>query len=369
MRRRPRFVTLSLGVVGVAALGTLAAGWHYASVLLTPATAISYDDRVVVSEGGTVRLADSPAARAAGTYGLAWVGGFATVGPPTIAADGTIARPLVAGPTPPPGPVALTSEPRRGDPRQALGLEFSDLPVPDERGEQLPVWYVRGTGHGRLAIIVHGRGVTREEGLRIAGPLHASGLCVQLASYRNDDGAPRSPDGYYHLGDSEWRDLDAVVRAALARGEREIVLVGFSTGGAIVEAFLDRADPAVRNAVHGVILDSPVLDWRALLDQQARNRGLPTALTAVAERVASARAGIDWNGLDVTRRADHLLTPRLVIVGTSDTTNPIAPARRLASARPDIVTLLEFPGAGHVRAWNVDPARYERAVRDFVGRL
>ena len=43
---------------------------------------------------------------------------------------------------------------------------------------------------------------------------------------------------------------------------------------------------------------------------------------------------------------------------------PIATSREFAAADSQ-VTLIETPGAEHVASWNVDPMRYENALRDF----
>jgi hypothetical protein len=40
--------------------------------------------------------------------------------------------------------------------------------------------------------------------------------------------------------------------------------------------------------------------------------------------------------------------------------------QRLAAVRPELVTLLRFPGADHVESWNADRSRYEQAVRGFL---
>ncbi len=66
---------------------------------------------------------------------------------------------------------------------------------------------------------------------------------------------------------------------------------------------------------------------------------------------------------------DSFRHPKLLIHGDADRTVPIALADTLADSRPDIVTYLRVPGAGHVRSWNVDPDRYESTVRDFLATV
>jgi hypothetical protein len=45
---------------------------------------------------------------------------------------------------------------------------------------------------------------------------------------------------------------------------------------------------------------------------------------------------------------------------------PIFTSDALAAERPDLVTEVRVAGAEHVRAWNADPAAYERRVADFL---
>ena len=62
--------------------------------------------------------------------------------------------------------------------------------------------------------------------------------------------------------------------------------------------------------------------------------------------------------------------PEAVIVATSRT--PIGRANKgsLAEARPDLVTYVPSAQARHTREWNVDPQRWEDAVRRWLpGRL
>jgi pimeloyl-ACP methyl ester carboxylesterase len=96
---------------------------------------------------------------------------------------------------------------------------------------------------------------------------------------------------------------------------------------------------------------------------------VPPALTETAKGIAGLRYHLDWGELDYVDRAGRLSTPMLVFHQTGDPTVPVAISEALAAARPDLVTLERFGGDGHVQSWNADPARYERAVRAFLGRV
>ena len=122
---------------------------------------------------------------------------------------------------------------------------------------------------------MHGRGTTRAECLRAVPVFHALGITSLVVSYRNDGEAPRSRAGTYALGATEWRDVDAAVGFARRRGARRILLMGWSMGGAI--ALQLELNSAHRDVIAGLILESPVIDWRVVL-------GLP------GEAAAAARA-------------------------------------------------------------------------------
>jgi len=69
-----------------------------------------------------------------------------------------------------------------------------------------------------------------------------------MISYRNDAGAPQDPSGMLRYGLTEWQDLAATVRYAIGHGARQLLLVGYSMGGAIVASFLERSPLGARVA-------------------------------------------------------------------------------------------------------------------------
>jgi alpha-beta hydrolase superfamily lysophospholipase len=227
----------------------------------------------------------------------------------------------------------------------------------------LAAWFVDGTSE-TWVIIVHGRNASPREGLRILPTLVDLGLPSLLINYRNDEGAPASPDGFHRHGQTEWKDLEAAAAYALDRGAKGLILAGYSMGGAIVTNFLYQS--SLEDTVRGVILDSPMLDFNATVDHGARQRGLVRFLTPIGKFIAGRRFGIDWQDLDYLTRADKLATPILLFHGDEDDIVPIMTSDTLARVRSDIVTYVRGEGVAHAASWNNDPAIYEAAVRDFI---
>lgn len=267
-------------------------------------------------------------------------------------------------------------------PTLALGLAHQDVVVTSEAGE-LPTWFVPPSPDGEgdsggsdvWAILVHGRGGTREEGLRAVPLLHRLGMPVLIPSYRNDVDAPSSHrhSGSYHLGDTEWVDVEAAVLHALDAGAKEVVLFGWSMGGAIILQLVARSWLADR--VRGLVLDAPVVDWRDVLDHHARLNRLPRPVGRLglamlghrsARRLVGVDGPVDLRRLDWVTRAAELRLPVLLVHSDDDEYVPSGPSRRLAQARPDLVTHVPVAGARHTREWNVDPRAWEDAVERFL---
>lgn len=197
--------------------------------------------------------------------------------------------------------------------------------------------------------------------------LHDLRLPVLDLAYRGDAGAPRSPDGLAHLGESEWRDLDAAVRFAVRYGADKVVLHGWSTGASM--ALHAAVNSALRDRIRGLVLDSPVLDWVTTLRALAVAHGVPTALLPLAVRAAQGQTGLRGARLLDGSLASELRVPALIFHGPDDTLAPWQPSRDLAARRPDLVALRAVPQAPHAAMWNADPVHYEEALRRFLTPL
>src|SRR5262249_19083632 len=98
-------------------------------------------------------------------------------------------------------------------------------------------------------------------------------------------------------------------------------------------------------------------------------RSLPGILADGAEWLTSLRHGVHWKDLDFRSMAAKLKIPVLLIHGDADQTVPVSASDAFAKSRPDLITYDRVAGAGHVRAWNRDPAAFQSAVANFLERM
>lgn len=365
-------VTTTLLGAGVA---VIAAGRYAADAALRPEPGhpLPGGPRLSVHSAAADRvvLTRSLASLRPGTYGLDAPGVHAAVGPVLTGIPhdpDTVVRRLLAvthGSLEPGTRVTLTPQVYLGNPRTALGLDHADVDIPGELGA-LPAWFVPAA-RDTWVITVHGLGTTREHPMVVMPFLHRHQLPVLSLAYRGDLGAPLSPDGLGHLGESEWRDLDAAIRYALRYGARRVVLHGWSTGAAMALRAVERS--ALAGRIAGLVLDSPVLDWHATLCGLAAARRTPAALFPLVVRAAEGRAGLRADRPAPGADPGALRVPVLIFHGPDDKLAPWEPSRRLAAARPDLVTLRPVREAGHGAMWNADPAWYEEALRRFLTSL
>ncbi len=386
---RPRALTVlvrsalvgagALVAAGAAASATAA---YFARRVVSPDNERPDDVEVLGIGAGTVTLRATDETVAAGRYGL-WLdagSGHARLG--EVIDHDTTARTVtrrllgVDGGTLREGAARWNQYFYAGNPGSALGLAYEDTEIDTTLGP-MPAWYVPPASsvpqRQTWVLLVHGRGATREECLRALPVLHRLGFPALVLTYRNDPDAAPAPGGRYHLGEAEWLDVESAVVHAFGAGAQDVVLVGWSMGGAIVLQTMSRSWVADR--VRAVVLDAPVLDWRDVLDHHAKMLGLPAPLGRLsqavlehpqARRLAGVETPLSLDRLDWVTRASELHLPILLIHSDDDEFVPSGPSRRLAEARPDLVTFVPSRGARHTKEWNVDPDGWDTAVARFL---
>jgi hypothetical protein len=342
--------------------------WYFSSAVVVPEhSPWPVDATVDALAPGQVVLSRSQDTLRPGVYGLEWHAGHAIIEQVLRSGAHTVTRRLdsMRGHLAAGMKVGIDPNVYVGNPREAMGLPFADVDVPDELGS-MPAWLIPGRTH-TWAIVVHGINGSREDDLRITPTLHADGLHALLITYREDRGAPASPDGLHHMGLTEWRDLQAAARYALSHGAQHLVLIGYSMGGAIVAQFMEHSSLAHR--VAGLVLDAPALDWKATLSFNATEMGLPSFAADPVEWMIGQRIDANWNSLDALRHTADFHLPILLFHGTDDELVPISTSDQFARKLPGWVTYYQVPHAGHIESWNVDPPLYDQRLTAFLTRI
>ena len=258
----------------------------------------------------------------------------------------------------------------------AVGLAEEEVLVPVDGG-MAPAWLVRADPEASTwAIMVHGRGAERTECLRAVRTARAAGLTSLLISYRNDGEAPYASDGRYGLGLTEWHDVEAAIRYALDHGAKDVVLFGWSMGGAISLQAADRSP--LRRHIRALVLDGPVINWVDVLAHHARLNRIPAQAGRLGQWLISNTAGraltglaapLDLKSMDWVSRADELRIPTLILHSEDDEFVPSGPSAELAEKNPGVVTFERFSKAGHTKEYNVDPERWETTVQVWLNNI
>jgi pimeloyl-ACP methyl ester carboxylesterase len=339
-----RLRNLLLVVLGVAAVLLLTGGWYFSGEIRSGALEVKprtldRDLRVVTSSASRVSLqavderSDELAEET--TYGLDWPGGYGHVRDVVVPGE-VVTRQLtvLSGSSPAPGEPAGLRRDAFPDPATALGTPVREVAYRSDAGE-FRAWLSSG-GSTTWAVLVHGRGASRAEMLRLMRTTAALGLPSLDITYRRD---AENGGGLARFGQDEWVDVEAAVQYALDHGARRVVLVGASMGGGVCAAFLERS--ALAPKVAGLVLDAPMLDLGATIEHAATQRRLPVvglpippALTWAAQQIAGQRFDLDSDEVDYLDETGWLRVPALVFHGTSDATVPDTVTRRLAAAEP-----------------------------------
>jgi pimeloyl-ACP methyl ester carboxylesterase len=373
-RRWTRLLVTAVVLVMLFVVATAGVGYYFAGQLVTVDHSPTYAVKVEALHGNEVTLSRDVNTDRPVLLGLTWPDGAATLSASVRVSDDTVVRTVtsvVRGTLRVGLDVAVDRNVYDTDPKRARGLDYETVSVHGELGE-MPAWYVPPTAehpHTTWVIAVHGRDAIRQESLRILPTIAAAGLPALVITYRNDEGAPASPDGLYHLGDTEWRDIVAAIDYARAHGATGVVLYGWSMGGGMIMMALRRMPPDDSALVRGVVLDSPVLSWNAVIDLQGSQRFLPGFVIWAAKQFTERRTGLSLRDLDLVSYAPDLKVPVLVFVDEAERHVPTGPAHEFARSRPDLVTLVSTTGGGHIASWNVDPASYESAVITLLDRV
>jgi len=377
-QKRTAFL-LAILIVLIAVL--LGGGWYFSNVVrdtallpkrvdLRPQLEVVAlgGDRITLGVTGELQNDDW---RKNGIWGLRWDEGYAQVGGIIDISDQEVVReflPLMGN---------LSIGDRVGlyifafpdDPEKAFGLPTRKLSYASPLG-QFPAWFIEGSSNTWL-IVIHGKkDAPPREALRSYPVLPTAaefGIPALIISYRNDEGAPASPDGFHRYGQTEWQDLQGAVQYAIEHGAERLILMGYSMGGAMILNFLYQSQLA--DKVVGIILDAPILNFGATVESGAMQLGVPLVFVAIGKFISTLRFDINWEDLNYISRVDQLTLPLLLFHGDADTTVPIEISDSLATRWLSMLAYVPIRDATHIRSWNINPDLYEKEVSRFFQDL
>ena len=373
---RKRLFVLFLSVLFLLAAINVGVSWYYSGVLNNLALEVreaeaQYNLTASAIGAGLIKLENGPNDgewRSPGKWGLSWDDGSGMIGDIVEQGDDFLVRQftLADGGPPRSAPAVVSGGIYPRDPYLAFGIEYEEIEYSTPLGMQ-DAWRFDGRDD-TWAIFVHGLRGQPADGLSSLPVLNDLGLPALFITYRNDKGQPQDPSGVHQYGLTEWQDLHAAVEYALSQpGAKDVVLIGLSMGGAIAVGFLYESPLA--SSVTGVVLDSPVMDFKALVELGARERNLPGFVTATLKWLATLRFGLNWEAMDYLKDTDRLNAPILLIHGENDNRVPIETSNKLSERRPDLITYTVYPDTTHADAWNTDSARYEQELSEFLLRV
>lgn len=217
---------------------------------------------------------------------------------------------------------------------------------------------------GRLAILAHGLGHSREQMIPYARIFMSLGYDVLMPDARAFGDSQGHTIGYGWLDRLDYERWITMALNQLGL-DIDIVLMGISMGAATVMATSGEPLPA---NVKAIVEDSGYAD----LYDEAKFRlthkfHLPAyPIMPVANQLAHVRAGYGFKDGRILQQVLTSGLPILMIHGSKDQTVPVRNAHALYNQLPQQKGLYIAPDAGHVEAIRTHPDRYQAVVDEFL---
>ena len=234
------------------------------------------------------------------------------------------------------------------------GLAYISLTFPSAAGDNVMLrgWWIPKPGSRKAIIFAHGRNGNRATYLALAKPLWDAGynlLLFDLRGHGQSDSAPCT------WGIKEQYDIIGATAAVKDRGvpASGIGVIGWSVGATSALMALG-SSPDIR----AVVSDSAYATSNPLLAHNALYPGIVVGLRLLR--------GIDINGIAPLANGSIGDRRVMLIHGAADSQVPIANATQLSErGGGNVYDTWIVPGAGHVEAYNRQPAEYLRRVTAF----
>ncbi|MDF2990559.1 MAG: hydrolase of the alpha/beta superfamily [Microbacterium sp.] len=367
-------VTAGVAAAAASALH-LALGGYVARRLIAPRAVKPFVPLTI--EGDTVSVPATDDSRQPGTYGI-WLdnGAHLTVGE-IVRVDGDrVVRSLIERPEGVAEGLVRGAWTSQTIPAPEAVGQTRHVEIPLRRGGSADAWVIGDEDADRWTIHVHGLRSSRSGALRSAPAAGEAGWTSLVVSYAGDDEAAPADALPSSLGTREWRDVDDAISYAVEHRAREIVLVAWSMGATIAMLALEQSRH--REAIVGLVLVAPALDWSRIVARAVAGVHLPASVGTVALRVLGSRLGARALGLieavdaralnwvDGPRPAPQL--PTLIVHSLRDPVVPVTGSMAFTARHPES-RLVAFDTTGHCNEANQDPERFRDAIAGFLRAL
>lgn len=246
-------------------------------------------------------------------------------------------------------------------------LSYEPVSVMSGDGLRLNGKYYHVKDGAPLALCFHGY-----RGMGIRDFSGGCMLCMELGQnvLLVEQRAQESSGGHtISFGVNERFDVLRWIDYARSRfgADTEILLYGISMGAATV---LMASALGLPENVKGIVADCPYSSVKEIICKVAAEIELPPAVFWPFIRLGALLFGgfrpEDGNALEAVKKAE---VPILLIHGEDDRYVPCDMSRRIYEARPELISLHTFPGAGHGISFIEDEERYRRIVTEFIDGL
>jgi pimeloyl-ACP methyl ester carboxylesterase len=166
------------------------------------------------------------------------------------------------------------------------------------------------------------------------------------------------------FGILERRDILSWVDYAMERfGDNvKILLYGVSMGGATV---LMASELDLPKNVKCIVADCPYSSPEEIIRLECAKTGIPPVIGMPLIKLGALIFGnLKLSGV-AEEAVKNTKVPILILHGEEDKFVPCDMSRKIKAANPDMVTLITFPNAAHGYSYIRDPAKYEKASREF----
>lgn len=247
---------------------------------------------------------------------------------------------------------------------EELTLTNGKLLLPATQSKKSSTW----------VILVHGRTAKRAETYRALQIFSDLGLSALAVSLRNNFEASTARDRRSHFGFLEWQDVAAAVSHARKEGAENIIFYAISMGAISVAECIRNS----HETFAGVILDSPVVNWRETLEVMARKNQLTVAQQNKAvwfieswlgSKLLRLKKPVQLRELGFANWCSNFELPILLMHSEDDGYVDYEPSQSFALAHQEFVKLETFDTALHVQLWNYQPERYRQLLSEFVAKL